>query len=58
MNQKLQRIIILNHLIIAIAATLVSVYVWLFEGFITGKGYMPLIVAAIFGWLYYKNRKR
>jgi hypothetical protein len=58
MKTRLQRIILANHLIIAVLAMLVCLYIWLFEGFIEGKAYMQLPIALLFGWLYYRNRNR
>lgn len=54
----MQRLILLNWLIIAIAALLVGVYVSIFESFIEGKAYVFFIVAILSGVLFYFKQKK
>lgn len=54
----MQRFIVQNWLILAIASLLVALYIWLFEGFIQGKSYMFVILSVVFGGIYWRNRKR
>jgi len=55
----MQKIILYNWLIIAIAALMVGIYISIFENFIEGKAYLYFIITILFGVIFYvKMRKR
>lgn len=53
----MKKLIHWNWLLLAITALLVFIYITLFEHFLYDKAYLYLILAVVFGILYYRNRK-
>lgn len=54
----MQVFILRNWLILAITSALVAVYVSIFDGFWNGKAYMFVLLALVFGAVYYFRLKR
>ncbi|MEI6506895.1 MAG: hypothetical protein WCO54_00325 [Bacteroidota bacterium] len=54
----MQKWILLNWLIIAIAALLVGVYISIFENFLNDKAYLYFVIAILFGVIFYFQQKK
>jgi len=55
----MQKLILYNWIIIAIAAMMVGVYISIFENFVEGKAYLYFIIAIVFGVMFfYQNKKK
>jgi hypothetical protein len=54
----MQKLIVYNWLILAILSLLVCIYISIFETFVKDKAYLYLLLAIVFGLLFYKQRKR
>lgn len=54
----MQKLIFYNWLILAVASLLVCVYISIFEDFVKDKAYMYLLLALVFGFVYYKQRSK
>lgn len=53
----MQKVIIYNWLVLAILSLLVCLYITIFETFFMDKGYLYLLLAIVFGLLFYRQRK-
>jgi hypothetical protein len=53
----MQRLIIYNWLALSILSLLVAGYIALFEHFMKDKGYLFVLLAIIFGFIFYKQKK-
>jgi hypothetical protein len=54
----MRKIIVYNWLVLAILSVLVCAYISLFEHFVKDKAYLFLLLAIIFGLLFYKQRQK
>lgn len=54
----MQHFITRNWLILSIASILVALYVWIFDGFIQGKAYVFVLLAAVFLGIYLRKQKK
>ncbi len=55
----MQKLILYNWIIIAIAALMVGIYISIFENFVEGKAYLYFIIAIVFGVMFfYQNKKK
>ena len=54
----MQKWILYNWIIIAIAAFLVGIYISIFESFVSDKAYFYFIIAIVFGVIFYLKMKR
>lgn len=52
----MQKWIVYNWLALAILALLVAGYIAVFEHFLKDKGYLYIVLALIFGLLFYRKR--
>ena len=53
----MQKFILYNWLIIAIAALMIGVYISIFENFIEGKAYLYFIIALLFGVIFFMKKR-
>jgi|GEM_PF-1390726 MFS superfamily sulfate permease-like transporter len=53
----MKRLITYNWLILCVSALLTGIFISVFEHFWAGKAYMYFMLAALFGWVYYRQRK-
>lgn len=54
----MQKIVVYNWLILAVLSALVCIYISIFENFMKDKAYLYIIMAAVFGFLFYKQRQK
>lgn len=53
----MQKWILYNWLILAVLSFFVAIYIAIFEHFFKDKGYLYVILAIVFGILYYRKSK-
>jgi hypothetical protein len=54
----MQKFIVYNWLVLAILSVLVCTYISFFENFVDDKAYLYILLAIIFGIVFYKQRKK
>lgn len=54
----MQKLIVYNWLVLAILSSLVCIYISIFENFLKDKGYLYIVLAIVFGLLFYKQRQK
>lgn len=54
----MQKLIVYNWLVLAILSVLVCMYISIFEHFVKDKAYLYIVLAIIFGLLFYKQRQK
>jgi multisubunit Na+/H+ antiporter MnhF subunit len=54
----MQKLIIYNWLVLAILSLMVCVYITIFESFLRDKAYLYILLALVFGLLFYRQRKK
>ncbi|MES2779841.1 MAG: hypothetical protein V4651_08060 [Bacteroidota bacterium] len=54
----MQKLIVYNWLVLAILSILVCAYISIFENFLKDKAYLYIILAIVFGLLFYKQRQK
>jgi hypothetical protein len=54
----MKKLIVYNWLILAVLSLLVCIYISIFETFLRDKAYLYLLLALVFGLLFYKQRKQ
>ncbi len=52
----MRKFIVYNWLVLAVLSVMVGLYITIFETFLRDKAYLYLILAAIFGLLFYKQK--
>lgn len=54
----MQKFIVYNWLVLAILSILVCIYISIFEHFVKDKAYLYILLAIVFGLLFYKQRQK
>ena len=54
----MQKLILYNWIVIAIAALMVGIYISIFESFIDSKAWLYFIIAILSGMIFYFQKKK